>query len=129
MLRGVVNKYPLVFDASPGVFIHKYSASALPLWRVEADRQCRASLQMDWFPARSRGHEDRQLKNRGLEDSSEMLKCEKDQWVDKKGKILTGNHRFSPEIFDFPVIFPLNQSIEKTTICYVKTHHFYGHVP
>ena len=25
----------------------------------------------------------------------------------------TGNHRFSHEIWDFPVIFPLNQSIEK----------------
>ena len=34
------------------------------------------------------------------------------QWVDKKGKILTGNHRFSHEIWDVPVIFPLNQSID-----------------
>ena len=31
-----------------------------------------------------------------------------------KGKILTGNHRYSHEIGDFPVIFPLNQSIEWT---------------
>ena len=30
----------------------------------------------------------------------------------KKGKILTGNHRFSNGIWDFPVIFPFNQSIE-----------------
>ena len=26
-------------------------------------------------------------------------------WVDKKGKILTGNHRFSHDLWDFPVIF------------------------
>ena len=35
------------------------------------------------------------------------------QWIDKKGKIFTGNHRhrFSHEyVMDFPVIFPLNQS-------------------
>ena len=31
-----------------------------------------------------------------------------------KGKS-TGNHRFSIEIWDFPVIFPLNQPID---ICY-----------
>ena len=34
------------------------------------------------------------------------------QWVDKKGNISTGNHRFSHEIWDFRVIFPFNQSIE-----------------
>ena len=33
-------------------------------------------------------------------------------WVDKKGKILTGNHRLSHQMWDFPVIFPLNQSID-----------------
>ena len=35
-------------------------------------------------------------------------------WINgltKKGKS-TGNHRFSHEIWDFPVIFPLNQSID-----------------
>ena len=29
-----------------------------------------------------------------------------------QGKILTGNHRCSNEIWDFPVIFPVSQSIE-----------------
>ena len=28
------------------------------------------------------------------------------QWVDKKGNILTGNHRFSNDVWDFPVVFP-----------------------
>ena len=28
------------------------------------------------------------------------------QWVDKKGTILTGKHRFSHELWDFPVFFP-----------------------
>ena len=32
-----------------------------------------------------------------------------------KGKS-AGNHGFSPEILDFPVIFPLNQSIDSSTI-------------
>ena len=32
-------------------------------------------------------------------------------WVDLKGKS-AGNHRFSHEILDFPVVFPLNQPIE-----------------
>ena len=36
------------------------------------------------------------------------------QWVDNKGKILTGNHRFSHEIWDFPVNFPLNQWIDSS---------------
>ena len=34
------------------------------------------------------------------------------QWVDQ-GKILTGNHRFFREIWDFPVIVPLNQPFER----------------
>ena len=29
------------------------------------------------------------------------------QWVDKKGKILTGNHRFSHDTWDLPVFFSL----------------------
>ena len=29
-----------------------------------------------------------------------------------EGKILIGNHRFSHEIWDFPLIFPLNQPID-----------------
>ena len=31
-----------------------------------------------------------------------------------EGKILTGNHRFSHEIWEFPVDFPLSQPIEET---------------
>ena len=31
-----------------------------------------------------------------------------------EGKILTGNHRFFHEIWDVPVIFPLNQSVDTT---------------
>ena len=34
------------------------------------------------------------------------------QWVDKKGKIFTGKHRFSHERCDFLVICPLNQPID-----------------
>ena len=34
------------------------------------------------------------------------------QWIGFVGKILTGNHRFSHEIWGFPVNFPLNQSID-----------------
>ena len=34
------------------------------------------------------------------------------EWIGLLGKILTGNHRFSHEIYGFPVNFPLNQSIE-----------------
>ena len=37
-----------------------------------------------------------------------------------KGKS-TGNHRFSHEIWDFPVIFPLNQSIEPIALEELKT--------
>ena len=33
------------------------------------------------------------------------------QWIDLREN-LTGNHRFSPEIWDFPVKFPLNQPID-----------------
>ena len=52
-------------------------------------------------------------------------------WGDKKGKIETGNHRFSDEIWDFPAIFPLiNQLsldlgvyIRSTKIFAIENHH------
>ena len=37
------------------------------------------------------------------------------QWVDLR-KILPGNHRCSHEKWDFPVIFPLNQSIDSLSL-------------
>ena len=50
-----------------------------------------------------------------------MLEYESQDWPEQNHpgfyglvevKILTGNHRFFDEIWDFPVIVPLNQSIE-----------------
>ena len=40
------------------------------------------------------------------------------QWVDWLTGKSTGNHRLSHEIWDFPVIFPLNQSIESSLLLF-----------
>ena len=53
-------------------------------------------------------------------------------WIGFHGKILTGNHRFSHEIWGFPVNVPLNQSIEKfhsvMVLCPARFCFFNGNI-